>query len=126
MPVENHFNHCDMATQTDTYPEVIFTETGRELANIWIEYGHEIRHLSRGWTKDEGRRPLPCDVIWEKDIKICMRDGTKLMGDVFRPANTEEGVRVPAILPWSPYGKTGTGRLTFTGLAAFTTPMKFT
>jgi len=92
-------------------PPVIFTQTSRHLDNIWIDYGHEIKRLPMGWIKDEGRRMLPCDIIWEKDVEIRMRDGTKLFGDVFRPAETEEGVRIPAIMPWSPYGKTGTGEI---------------
>lgn len=89
--------------------DVLFTDTNRHLENTWVEYGHKKQVLPKGWTKDEGRRPLPCDMIWEKDIEIRMRDGTKLLGDVFRPVDTENGKRVPALMPWSPYGKTGTG-----------------
>ena len=36
-----------------------------------------------------------------------MRDGVNLYADVFRPA--DESYKVPAIIPWSPYGKSGTG-----------------
>ncbi|OAL51437.1 alpha/beta-hydrolase [Pyrenochaeta sp. DS3sAY3a] len=37
-----------------------------------------------------------------------MRDGTKICTDVFRSASREDA-RVPALIAWSPYGKTGTG-----------------
>lgn len=39
-----------------------------------------------------------------------MRDGTKLCVDIFRPAS-KENERLPALVPWSPYGKTGSGLL---------------
>jgi predicted acyl esterase len=57
-----------------------------------------------------GSRPLPCDMHFDRDVIVTMRDGTKIYVDVFRPV-TEE--MVPAILPWSPYGKTGTGEMTY-------------
>ncbi|KIW74044.1 hypothetical protein PV04_02112 [Phialophora macrospora] len=42
-----------------------------------------------------------------RDIEIPLRDGTIIRGDVFRPAETENPV--PALVAWSPYGKSGTG-----------------
>lgn len=86
---------------------VAFTENNHNLVNIWTPFGTETRLLKKGWTKAEGRRPLPLDIVWEKDVHIPLRDGTVLYGDVFRPAECTE--LLPAILPWSPYGKTGTG-----------------
>jgi predicted acyl esterase len=62
--------------------------------------------LPQGFRKDEGRRAFPAATIWERDIEIPMRDGVILRADVFRPA---EATRVPAIVAWSPYGKSGTG-----------------
>ncbi|KAI5363911.1 putative xaa-Pro dipeptidyl-peptidase-like domain, cocE/Serine esterase, alpha/Beta hydrolase [Septoria linicola] len=97
-----------MQAQAFSVP-VAFTELDHEPKNTWIEYGEpEKRTISKGWTKDEGRRPFPVDVIWEKDIRIPLRDGTELLADVFRPV-TSDGEPVPAIMPWSPYGKTGSG-----------------
>lgn len=66
------------------------------------------RILSKGFHKAEGFRPFPVDVIWERDVKIPMRDGVIIYADIFRPADTS--VKVPAIISWSPYGKNGTGR----------------
>ena len=48
------------------------------------------------------------DLIWEKDVAIPLRDGVELRSDVFRPARLQ-GKPLPALLAWSPYGKTGAG-----------------
>ena len=63
--------------------------------------------LPKGWKKDDGCRAFPVDTIWERDVKIPMRDGVNLYADVFRPADDSQ--KVPAVIPWSPYGKSGTG-----------------
>ena len=63
--------------------------------------------LDKGFQKAKGLRPFPVDTIWERDVKIPMRDGAILYADVFRPADSS--IKVPAIIPWSPYGKNGTG-----------------
>ncbi|XP_014550244.1 hypothetical protein COCVIDRAFT_115999 [Bipolaris victoriae FI3] len=47
-------------------------------------------------------------MIYEKDQEIALRDGVKIFADVFRPIDSDTKP-VPAILPWSIYGKTGTG-----------------
>lgn len=59
--------------------------------------------LRRGERLIAGGRPLGCDILWERDVTVTLRDGTKLYVDVFRPK--EPTGRVPAILSWSPYGK---------------------
>ena len=46
--------------------------------------------------------PLPCDIIWERDASVTMRDGTVIYTDIFRPVGNAD---VPAIISWSPYGK---------------------
>jgi predicted acyl esterase len=63
--------------------------------------------LPKGFRRTEENRPFDVDTLWERDTPIPMRDGTVLYGDVFRPANTFE--KVPILLAWSPYGKSGTG-----------------
>lgn len=53
-------------------------------------------------------RPLPVDVVLEKDVAVPLRDGVTIHVDVFRPAGAEH---VPVIVAWSPYGKgQGTSR----------------
>ncbi|EWY79609.1 hypothetical protein FOYG_17244 [Fusarium oxysporum NRRL 32931] len=65
--------------------------------------------LPEGFRKTPRNRAFSTATVWERDIVIPMRDGINLRADVFRPANTNE--KVPCILVWSPYGKSGQGRL---------------
>lgn len=58
--------------------------------------------LKAGTIRRNGARPLPCDIIFERDVALKMRDGTTIYTDVFRPA--KEG-KNPALVAWSPYGK---------------------
>lgn len=58
--------------------------------------------LKKGSVRREGAMPLPCDIIFERDVPMQLRDGTTIYTDVFRPV--EEG-RYPALVGWSPYGK---------------------
>lgn len=62
--------------------------------------------LQPGFQREEDCRPVQTPTIWESDIKVPLRDGSFLLADIFRPVDAED---VPAILVWSPYGKTGTG-----------------
>lgn len=64
--------------------------------------------ISKGHIRFPGHRAFPTDVIFDRDVVIPVRDGVKLYADIFRPA-TPLAAKVPAIIPWSPYGKTGTG-----------------
>lgn len=61
--------------------------------------GHQpgMKVLHKGFKRQEHCRPFDADKIWEKDIEIPLRDGTKLYGDVFYP------------VAWSPYGTSGRG-----------------
>ena len=58
--------------------------------------------LKRGTVRREGALPLPCDITFDRDVALKMRDGVTIYTDIFRP--TSAG-RYPAILGWSPYGK---------------------
>lgn len=58
--------------------------------------------LKRGSIRLKGYRPLPCDIVLERDVAITLRDGTVIYADVFRPADDQ---RHPAIMAMSPYGK---------------------
>ena len=57
--------------------------------------------LKAGLVRRAGARPLPVDIVFERDVAMQLRDGTTLYADVFRPAND---ARVPAIFNWSPCG----------------------
>lgn len=58
--------------------------------------------LKAGSIRFKGYKPLPCDIILERDIAVTLRDGVVIYADVFRPADNEKH---PAIMAMSPYGK---------------------
>ena len=60
--------------------------------------------LPKGSVHREGALPLPCDVVFERDVAVPMRDGTVIYINIFRPVGDD---KVPAIVGWSPYGKEG-------------------
>jgi predicted acyl esterase len=60
------------------------------------------RTLKAGFQIAPPFRPLPVDIVFEKDVAVTLRDGVTIYVDVFRPAGTE---KVPVIVAWSPYGK---------------------
>ncbi len=64
--------------------------------------------LAAGFQKAPGHRAFRASTIFEQDIEIPLRDGIIIRGDVFRPADTQEPG--PALVAWSPYGKSGTGK----------------
>ena len=68
-----------------------------------IEFKPGTSTLKRGITFIDQGIPLPCDIVWQRDVGVKMRDGVTIYADIFLPVITE---RVPAILSWSPYGKT--------------------
>lgn len=88
--------------------EVDFVPSNRGFHNYWTSFNPSKTTLPKGWQREPDRLPLPEAIIWEKDVPIPMRDGTILRGDVFRPL-AKDGVPLPALLPWSPYGKSGSG-----------------
>ncbi len=63
--------------------------------------------LKKGQVMEEGRMPLPCDILCERDKEIVLRDGIKLYADVYRPVDSGPDNRVPAIMNWNPAGKQG-------------------
>lgn len=60
------------------------------------------RTLEAGFRIAAPFKPLPVDIVLDKDVAVTLRDGTTIHVDVFRPAGVE---RVPVIVAWSPYGK---------------------
>ena len=51
-----------------------------------------------------GTRPLPTDILFERDVAVTLRDGTIIYVDIYRPPGATD---IPAIIAWSPYGKEG-------------------
>lgn len=60
------------------------------------------RTLEAGFQIAPQFRPIPVDIVFEKDVAVQLRDGVTIHVDVFRPAGAD---RVPVIVAWSPYGK---------------------
>jgi predicted acyl esterase len=60
------------------------------------------RTLEAGFQIAPQFRPIPVDIVLEKDVAVQLRDGVTIHVDVFRPVGAE---RVPVIVAWSPYGK---------------------
>ena len=58
--------------------------------------------LKKGEIAIPGAAPLECDIVFERDVEVELRDGVKLLADIYRPVDSEN---VPAIVAWSPYGK---------------------
>lgn len=58
--------------------------------------------LTAGTVVKDGHAPLSCDITFERDVSLTLRDGTVVYVDVFRPTGVDD---VPAILPWGPFGK---------------------
>ncbi len=105
----------------ERFPDVIFTKTITAPEHPVFNYngfnpGRTL--LKAGHVKSPGRRVFSVDTIFERDLAILMRDGARLYTDIFRPSTTD-GHPVPAILPWSPYGKTGTGPQNYDFMAPF-------
>ena len=59
--------------------------------------------LKTGMVIDETFHPLEHDIKYVKDVELTMRDGVKILTDIYLPADCDEPL--PAIIAWSPYGK---------------------
>lgn len=60
------------------------------------------RVLQAGFQIAPPFKPLPVDVVFEKDVAVKLRDGVTIYVDLFRPAGAGP---VPVLVAWSPYGK---------------------
>lgn len=94
----------------DKDPQLLFRpiEPPEAPDSFYNGFSETTQILPEGHQRYPRSRPFPKATIYERDQPIPMRDGVILRADIFRPA--DETTRVPAVLPWSPYGKSGTGR----------------
>lgn len=58
--------------------------------------------LKKDTIRIKGHSPLACDILFERDVPIKLRDGITIYTDIFRP---NDGKEHPAIIAFSPYGK---------------------
>ena len=68
--------------------------------------------LPKGFVKFGGALPLPCDIIYERDVAVQLRDKVTIYIDVFRPV-TEE--KVPVVFHSTTFGKNGSYSLILDG-----------
>ena len=87
----------DLAVFVPAYPYDEKTEAG-----VFSRFEPGVRTLPAGFQVEPRFRPLPVDIVLEKDVAVTLRDGVTIYVDVLRPATTE---KVPVIVAWSPYGK---------------------
>jgi hypothetical protein len=84
-----------------SFPYVEADEKG-----VFSKFEPGTRVLPAGFRTLPEHRPIPVDIVFEKDVAVTLRDGTTIYVDVLRPTGTE---KVPVLVAWSPYGKsTGT------------------
>jgi predicted acyl esterase len=76
----------------------------------WTGLRPETLTLPASHVEEPGRRAFVAETLFERDAVIPLRDGHSLRADIFRPAGIDHS-RVPALVVWSPYGKTGSGLL---------------
>ncbi|MBC5581863.1 CocE/NonD family hydrolase [Anaerofilum sp. BX8] len=65
-------------------------------------FAPESKVLKKGSVCRAGHAPLACDILFERDTAITVRDGTILYADIYRPVGEE---KVPAILNSTTFGK---------------------
>lgn len=58
--------------------------------------------LEKGTVHGENAMPLKCDMVFDRDVPIELRDGVVIFADIIRPVTDQA---VPAIISYSPYGK---------------------
>jgi predicted acyl esterase len=88
-------------SQTEKVLEPSHYQAG-DAHGLLSEFQPSTRTLSAGQRLDPRFRPLPTDIVLEKDVPVTMRDGVTIYVDVLRPPQSQ---RVPVIVAWSPYGK---------------------
>lgn len=62
--------------------------------------------LKPGHRRTERSRAIEVETILERDQVLRMRDNVTLRADIFRPVTDD---KVPAIIMYGPYGKSGSG-----------------
>ncbi|KAL2824323.1 hydrolase CocE/NonD family protein [Aspergillus pseudoustus] len=68
-------------------------------------FNPETKILRKGSILKDGALALPCDILWERDVEMVLRDDNKIYLDILRPPVS--GARVPAIISSGGFGKNG-------------------
>lgn len=110
------FALCSEVSATTTVTELPYKIDNQKEIKVFFRKGLDINAdrargaelkqetllLKKGSFRRDGAKPLPCDIVFEKDVPVTLRDGTVIYVDIFRPNDNE---RHPSIMAWSPYGK---------------------
>ncbi|KAN0104342.1 alpha/beta-hydrolase [Hyaloscypha variabilis] len=89
------------------HKQITSPETPRANFTGAIGVKPSVTTLPKGFKKNDETRSFQVSTVWEKDIEIQMRDGIKLRADIFRPSEATK--KIPILMAYSPYGKSGTG-----------------
>ena len=76
---------------------------------------HKTVILRKGSVFPPAAQALACDIAWERNIPITLRNGTTMYADVLLPA--DHSGNMPAIVAWSPYGKSLPARRIMLGVS---------
>ncbi|OJD34035.1 x-pro dipeptidyl-peptidase c-terminal non-catalytic domain-containing protein [Diplodia corticola] len=112
-----------MSALEKRFPDIVFEPLVAPAQHPVYNYdgfNPSVRTLATGYTKEPGFRAFGVNTIFERDVSVQLRDGVKIYTDIFRPASSDtENAKVPAIIPWSPYGKSGRGPQTYDSMGPY-------
>jgi hypothetical protein len=83
-----------------THPTSVIDDDSHYIENLQSTF------LPKASVQVEGHMPLLCDILFEYDLPIELRDGVKVYADVYRPPLAKDH-SVPAIIVAGPFGKNG-------------------
>ena len=89
---------CDEGTRKVWFRRATPPSAPRSRDNA--NYGKQV--LPKGHLRRPGARPLSCDILFEPDVPVTLRDGTVIYADILRPVGDGQ---YPSILSWGPFGK---------------------
>jgi predicted acyl esterase len=96
-----------MIASTSTLAELIYCDGGSVDSHPnYPGFKPESKILSRGSVLKEGALALPCDILYERDIPVKLRDDTTIYTDLYRPPGMDTP-KVPVIVNAGPFGKLG-------------------
>ncbi|OBT64187.1 hypothetical protein VE03_06879 [Pseudogymnoascus sp. 23342-1-I1] len=72
---------------------------------LYPGFKQEAKVLPQGYIHKPGALALPCEILWERDVALKLRDGTTIYTDIYRPPNAK--YLSPAIISLGPFGKNG-------------------
>ena len=102
-----------MAAEKLEEVDIIYCEGGRLGDHpLYPGFKPESMVLKQGSVFKPGALALPCDILFERDIAVKLRDGTTIYIDVYRPpplttGSPKESRKVPVIINGGPFGKNG-------------------